>query len=239
MNQPATKKLDGMCASTPGPVPRDLAHAPVSKAKSRILLGVADNGLAKKLANQLMTSAPEAIVATASSLAQLSDLLASGSPRVIFLDTDLLSGRSISEAVRQFSIIAPVVVLTSVNNQAEIAKLILSSNVDFIGRVGEFVPIATALIERRLKRSHREISPIVEPEPGSLAQLGELFRHEINNHLTGILGNAELVLAHRDHLSPVDVQRLQTVVDLAVRLRESIRRISSEYERSTPASNTI
>lgn len=239
MNQSATKKLDGMFASTPGSVPLDLAHAPISKAKSRILLGVADNGLAKKLASQLMASAPEATVATASSLAQLSDLLASAIPRVIFLDTDLLSGRSISEAVRQFSIIAPLIVLTSVNNQAEIAKLIPSSNIDFIGRVGEFIPIATALIERRLKKSHKEISPIAEPEPGSFARLSELFRHEINNPLTGILGNAELVLAHRDHLSPVDVQRLQTVVDLAVRLRESIRRISNEYERGTPASNTI
>lgn len=239
MNQPATKKLEGMCASASDPVPLNLAHAPVSKAKPRILLGVADNGLAKKLASQLMTSAPEATVATASSLAQLSGLLASANPGVIFLDTDLLSGRSISEAVRHFSIIAPLVVLASINNQAEIAKLIPSSNVDFIGRVGEFIPIATALIERRLKRSHKEISPIAEAAPGSLAQLGELFRHEINNPLTGILGNAELVLAHRDHLSPVDVQRLQTVVDLAVRLRESIRRISNECERRTPASNTI
>jgi signal transduction histidine kinase len=57
-------------------------------------------------------------------------------------------------------------------------------------------------------------------------EMSEVFRHEINNPLTGILGNAELVLAHRDHLIPIDVQRIQTVVDLAVRLRESIRKIS-------------
>ncbi len=47
--------------------------------------------------------------------------------------------------------------------------------------------------------------------------MSEIFRHEINNPLTGILGNAELVLAHREHFSGIEVQRLQTVVDLAVR----------------------
>ena len=60
--------------------------------------------------------------------------------------------------------------------------------------------------------------------------IGEIFRHEINNPLTGILGNAELLLGHRDRLSAVDTQRLQTVVDLAVRLRETIRRLSNEWE---------
>ncbi len=56
--------------------------------------------------------------------------------------------------------------------------------------------------------------------------LGEIFRHEINNPLTGILGNAELLLAHRERLNSMDTQRLQTVVGLAVRLRETIRRLS-------------
>ena len=53
---------------------------------------------------------------------------------------------------------------------------------------------------------------------------------------TGILGNAELLLSHRDRLSAVDTRRLQTVVDLAVRLRETIRRLSDSFEeRPYPA----
>ena len=59
------------------------------------------------------------------------------------------------------------------------------------------------------------------------SDMATIFRHEINNPLTGILGNAELLLARRDHLSTVDTQRLQTVVDLAVRLRETTRRLSN------------
>jgi signal transduction histidine kinase len=58
----------------------------------------------------------------------------------------------------------------------------------------------------------------------------EILRHEINNPLTGILGNAELVLSHRERLPPADALRLQTVVDLAVRLREATRRLSNAWE---------
>ena len=61
-------------------------------------------------------------------------------------------------------------------------------------------------------------------------RFGELLRHEVNDPLTGILGNAELVLSHRGRLPPADVHRLQTVVDLAVRLRETTRRLSNALE---------
>jgi signal transduction histidine kinase len=60
--------------------------------------------------------------------------------------------------------------------------------------------------------------------------VAEVFRHDINNPLTGILGNAELVLSHAVKLPPADIQKLQTVVELAVRLRETIRRLSDEWE---------
>jgi signal transduction histidine kinase len=57
-------------------------------------------------------------------------------------------------------------------------------------------------------------------------EFAEMLRHEINNPLTGILGNAEMVLAHRDRLPAAAAKRLEIVVDLAVRLRETIRRLS-------------
>jgi hypothetical protein len=53
--------------------------------------------------------------------------------------------------------------------------------------------------------------------------------------LAGILGNAELVLSHRDRLPAADTQRLQTVVDLAVRLRETTRRLSNAWETQPPS----
>jgi signal transduction histidine kinase len=59
---------------------------------------------------------------------------------------------------------------------------------------------------------------------------GEILRHEMNNPLTGILGNAELLLARREDLPVAAVRRLETIADLAMRLRETIRRLSSAWE---------
>ncbi len=70
---------------------------------------------------------------------------------------------------------------------------------------------------------------------GLRENFGEVFRHELNNPLTGILGNAELLLAeihrNRDGKLPAGgLQRLETIAALAVRLRETIRRLSQEWD---------
>ena len=66
---------------------------------------------------------------------------------------------------------------------------------------------------------------------GTTLDFAAILRHEINNPLTGILGNAELLLVHhRDKLPAGALQRIETVIDLAVRLRESTRRLSNAVE---------
>jgi signal transduction histidine kinase len=54
----------------------------------------------------------------------------------------------------------------------------------------------------------------------------------VNNPLTGILGNAELLLNRREGLPPQAIARLETIAELAVRLRETIRRLSDCWESS-------
>jgi signal transduction histidine kinase len=63
---------------------------------------------------------------------------------------------------------------------------------------------------------------------------GEILRYELNNPLTSILGNAELLLAEiRRHnagqLSDTGIKRLETVAAL-VRMRETVRRLSQAYD---------
>ena len=75
----------------------------------------------------------------------------------------------------------------------------------------------------------------VGPLEGAAEDFGEVLRHELNNPLTGILGNAELLLAEirrsNDGRLPLGgLQRLETIAALAVRLRETIRRLSQEWE---------
>jgi nitrogen-specific signal transduction histidine kinase len=150
----------------------------------------------------------------------------------------LLGGVPLPDAVRRIAAAGPVLVLAPLNAQADLAKLVADESVDFIARVGNFVPLACALITRRLKQAQRPSLDPCRPAEQTASGMGEIFRHEIKNPLTGILGNAELVLAHREHFSGVEIQRLQTVVDLAVRLRENIRRISNSWDanRSSKAS---
>jgi signal transduction histidine kinase len=63
---------------------------------------------------------------------------------------------------------------------------------------------------------------------------GAVLRHELNNPLTGILGNAELLLVelqrkHVDLPEPAR-SRLETIASLAVRMRETVRRLSEEWQ---------
>jgi signal transduction histidine kinase len=77
--------------------------------------------------------------------------------------------------------------------------------------------------------SRKELSTLIA------AASGEVLRPELNNPQTGILGNAELLLAeiHRKDDGQLPYggrQRLETIAALAVRLRETVRRLSQEWE---------
>jgi signal transduction histidine kinase len=62
----------------------------------------------------------------------------------------------------------------------------------------------------------------------------EALRRELNNPLTGILGNAELLLVELRRtnvdLPPQAKSRLETIAALAVRMRETVRRLSDEWQ---------
>jgi len=150
----------------------------------------------------------------------------------------LLPGTT-NEPLRQAALflsrLAPVVVVASPERQSELADLIAADVADFVSRVGLFAPLATALVERRLRRCALPPPPAQAAKDGGEGDFGEILRHEVNNPLTGILGNAELLLAElrrrKDNsMPPTAQQRLQTIADLAVRLRETVRRLSDDLQ---------
>lgn len=55
------------------------------------------------------------------------------------------------------------------------------------------------------------------------AALVARIRHEINNPLTGVLGQAQLLL--REDLSERSRKRVQTIEDLALRLRDVVAQL--------------
>ena len=151
-------------------------------------------------------------------------------------DSNALAQRmeSIVSALAEY---APVVVIASASHEHELSALVATGLADFVARSASCLSMAIDLIEERLRQSveePRETSPLLRDENNQEA-FGETLRHELNNPLTGILGNAELLLAevrrkNDGQLPNGGQQRLETIAALAVRLRESVRRLSQDWE---------
>lgn len=198
----------------------------INVEKPDVLLGIADRDLAQRFLAAMERTGKPGSVFIVSTLAQIYEQTKLNAPRVIVVADDVLEDLPPTEILRQLIDVAPVILLAPQERQTEISKLVAGGEVEFVAQVGDFLPLAASLLERRSRWAER--SEIVGAQLwGELSlDVAEIFRHEINNPLTGILGNAELVLAHGEQMSVTDAQRLRTIVDLAVRLRETIRRLS-------------
>ncbi len=149
------------------------------------------------------------------------------------LDQSGVRGRSkesLKGAVDGLVKMAPVIVVAEPEWQSALTGLLTSGVADFVARVGRFVPVAVGLVERRIRLVRMGIPDYSAGLNGQgSADFGEILRHEVNNPLTGILGNAEMLLARRD-LPASAIERLETIAHLAVRLRETVRRLSGAAE---------
>jgi hypothetical protein len=170
---------------------------------------------------------PHAVVA---SPAEAQRLFEHSVPLVTLLDESAVADAGALEpVVALLAEAAPVVVVAASERQPELAFLMLSGAADFVPRSGSFVSLAAARVERRLRLA-AVAADLPAPGQEFAADFGEIFRHELNNELTGILGNAELLLGRRDRLPPDAVERLQTITQLAVRVRETVRRLSHAWD---------
>lgn len=180
-----------------------------------------------------------------SSVAAAWRILEEDSPGVILLEEDSVdgdgvemreAGQSLEAVVAPLAVHAPVVVIGPAEKRGELAGLIEAGAADFVERKTNAFAEARGLIQQRLRQalSKLESAQKVAEESGE-EDFGEVLRHELNNPLTGILGNAELLLAEIRRKKDGKVpgggeQRLETIATLAVRLRETVRRLSEEWE---------
>jgi len=67
------------------------------------------------------------------------------------------------------------------------------------------------------------------------AELVARIRHEINNPLTGVLGQAQLLL--REELTERSRKRVQTIEDLALRLRDVVAQLREVQRPSSEGEN--
>jgi signal transduction histidine kinase len=174
-------------------------------------------------------------------------VVAGAAPAVILLEETSFESQpegsdepvlGLNSVVSALAVYAPVVVIGQERQEAEVAALVAAGAADFVPRSKVSLPVALGLVERRLRKNQQVAGGAQEEmtENGTVRErFGEVLRHELNNPLTGILGNAELLLAElrrkNDGRMPQGgQQRLETIAALAVRLRETVRRLSQEWE---------
>lgn len=210
-----------------------------------VLLVSNDAGFCAAMRREFDLSALRVRAAAVSSVAAARRILEEDSPGVILLEEDSVAsdcietreaGQSLEEVVAPLAVHAPVVVIGPAEKRGELAGLIEAGAADFVERKTNAFAEARGLIQQRLRQAPREIESVPNaPDESSEEDFGEVLRHELNNPLTGILGNAELLLAEirrkKDGKVPGGgVQRLEIIATLAVRLRETVRRLSEKWE---------
>jgi len=196
-----------------------------------------DAGFCAAMRREFDSSALRVRAAAVSSVAAARRVLEEDSPEVILLEEDAVAGdcvdtkeaeQSLEAVVAPLAVYAPVVVIGPAEKRGELAGLIEAGAADFVERKTNAFAEARGLIQQRLRQAPQEIESVEE-------DFGEVLRHELNNPLTGILGNAELLLTElrrkKDGKIPSGGEhRLETIATLAVRLRETVRRLSEEWE---------
>lgn len=146
----------------------------------------------------------------------------------VFLFDESATADALKPAIEELAAAAPVVAVAAAERQAELRVLIASGNVDFVPRSGDFLRLAAQAVTRRMQSACAGSGDFGGADFSR--DFGEILRHEVNNPLTGILGNAELLLARRDRLPPAAIERVETIAGLAVRLRETVRRLSHAWD---------
>jgi signal transduction histidine kinase len=183
-------------------------------------------------------------VASVTSVAAARRILEEDAPAVILLEEAVIATETngprgivprLDAVVTSLAVYAPVVVIGTAERRVELSALIEAGAADYVMRDGGCLPSALGLIRSRLRQAQSVADSARDSFEEAQEDFGEVLRHELNNPLTGILGNAELLLSevHRNHdgkLPHGGEQRLETIAALAVRLRETVSRLSQEWE---------
>lgn len=183
-------------------------------------------------------------VAAVSNMEGARRILEEDAPAVILIEEASVAAKTedpsgaalrLDKLVTSLALHAPVVVIGTAEQRPELSELIAAGAADYVARDGACLPAALGLIQRRLRQVQGLLEGTSLPFGEGKENFGEVLRHELNNPLTGILGNAELLLAeirrNDDGKLPYGgQQRVETIAALAVRLRETVRRLSQEWE---------
>lgn len=219
-------------------------NSPESQA---ILLIIDDDIVCAAARRELETRRPDVRVSAVNSVEQALRQVEQVAPKVILLAERLRQSELHGEASRLETIVkalgmfAPVVVMGAAGRDLGLNALIAADAADYVPPAEGCMTVALGLLERRLDRARRIADSSPNLLDGWSKDFAEVLRHELNNPLTGILGNAELLLAEinrkKDGRLPFGgLERVETIAALAMRMRETVRQLSHQWEvRGDPA----
>jgi signal transduction histidine kinase len=106
--------------------------------------------------------------------------------------------------------------------------------------LGALVLLATECLKRvdlteRVRRA--EQSALASSRGAALGRYMLEVRHDLNNSLTSVLGNAELLLLDADSLPASARDQLQTIHEMALQMHEIMQRASSVAAEARTAEN--
>src|SRR4051794_29302100 len=84
--------------------------------------------------------------------------------------------------------------------------------------------------------AQQQLRAVISELEAKLSEMAELVahvRHEINNPLTGVIGQAQLLL--REELSPVARRRVETIEQLAGRIRDTVAQLRDVQRPQLPS----
>jgi signal transduction histidine kinase len=208
------------------------ANLKIEPAGQQVILCLAEEAMAAQLAAAVAQSGRRCTFLACREPDELVELLQRESPSLIVIDDGILRGVILEDMLLHLTESVPVAVMAAPERQADFARWVSQDDVEFIAKTGNFVPLAAGVIVRQLRWTERAQTILGLRWSKMPPDFASILRHEINNPLTGILGNAEMLLVHhREALPLAGIQRLETIVDLAVRLRETTRRLGDAWER--------
>ena len=209
-----------------------------------VLIVSDDAALCAHARHELELSIPNLRVAAVSTVDAARRILEEDPPAMILFEAESIAAAAVGGRkelqrldgiLTSLSVYAPVVVLGEQRQRADLADLIAAGGVEYAYRGSDWVHFTLDRLQQRLQEISVPEELSADPFETPIEDFGEILRHELNNPLTGILGNAELLLAEirrkGDGSLPHGGQhRLETIAALAVRLRETVRRLSQDWE---------
>jgi signal transduction histidine kinase len=208
------------------------ANLKIEPIDQQVIVCLAEDAIAAELAGAVVQSGRRCTFLSCHRPDELVELLQRDSPSLVVIDDGILAASALEDLLLYLTESMPVAVMAAPERQVDFARWVAQGDVEFVAKAGNFVPLAAGVIVRRLRWAERARSTLGMEWGTMPPDFASILRHEINNPLTGILGNAEMLLAHyRDVLPLAGIQRLETVVDLAVRLRETTRRLGDAWEQ--------